>query len=335
MLTSRETRLLNLRRDFNEQNQRRENRAVLLKLKHNGAPGAIIGTGFVLNVTTGYSSNFALVDPATSRSSKLAGADVRFGYADVTEGFPVGTKFRAPLVLGNVSTKPLRARVSVDYTLGGTPTSLGVGEERILPGELRVIELTEELARLGITGPVDDAGVDIIHDGAPGSLIAHLTSVDQTGDYSFEVPIKDPSETAHMSLNRYPWTLRDGTKTVLHLKNTTARTVGAQVEFRFLGGIYNRGRIQLQPFQTLAVDIQKLKDSGQKDAIGSVFPKQAMSGQVEWFEEMPKSIIGRAEQVNVAAGTARSFSCGTRHLCLSEVVGLLRAPRLPWIKPER
>jgi len=52
VLTSRETRLLNLRRDFNEQNQRRENRAVLLKLKHNGAPGAIIGTGFVSHDVT-------------------------------------------------------------------------------------------------------------------------------------------------------------------------------------------------------------------------------------------------------------------------------------------
>lgn len=313
-LRPRETRVLKLDRQIYRQQEYDTNpagRAVLVRLSHDGAPGDIIGTGFVLNPGSGYSSDFALVDPATSRTAKLAGAGVRFGYADVTEGFPVGTKFRAPLVLANVGTKPVMARVSVDFTLSGTPTSLGVSEQRIMPGELKIVELTKEMAKLGVTGPVDDAGVDVSYTGAPGSLIGHLTSEDQTGDYAFVVPIKDPDEISHMSGNTYPWSLENGDQTVLHLKNTTDKPVWVMVQIRFEGGSYNPDRIQLQPFQTVNLDIQKLKDSKQKDLTGNIIPKIAMHGQVEWIEETPGSMIGRAERTNIAAGTARSFSCTT------------------------
>jgi hypothetical protein len=132
---------------------------------------------------------------------------------------------------------------------------------------------------------VEDAGVDISYQGASGSLIAQLTSVDQSGDYSFEVPIKDPAETNHMSTNTYPWSLQDGTNTILHLKNTTGKAVAVTTQFRSAGGSYTPDRLQLQPYQTLAIDVQKLKESGQKDTTGHTFPAAAASGQVEWSEE--------------------------------------------------
>ncbi len=52
-----------------------------------------------------------------------------------------------------------------------------------------------------------------------------------------------------------------------------------------------------------------LKAAKKKDTRGHVFPTEAMSGQVLWFEETPRSMIGRMEYLNGAAGTTRSFSC--------------------------
>ena len=74
-------------------------------------------------------------------------------------------------------------------------------------------------------------------------------------------------------------------------------------------------RIGLEPYQTVAIDIQKLKDSKKRDVRGHVFPERAMRGQVVWYEELPRSIIGRAEQVNAVAGIARSFSCSNPCPC--------------------
>ena len=321
-LGPRETRVIRLEKEFAAQKwQKQQGEVALLRISHNGTPGAIIATGFVLNSKTGYSSSFGLVDPAVSRSTRLAAAGVRLGYADVTEGLPINTKIRAPLVMANVGTQPLTARVSVDYTFGGTPTSLGVAERRIAPGELTVVELTDEMARLGITGPLEGAGVDIQFRGAgPGSLIAELTSMDQSGDFAFEVPVKDPQEITHMSGSTYPWSLVSGDQTTVYLKNTTAKPTWATVQFRFPGGVYQPKPVQLQAFQTIAIDIETLKESGEKDMRGNLFPQTATSGVVEWIEAKPMTMIGRAEIVNVAAGTARSFSCQTCN-CPAQMYG--------------
>lgn len=320
-LKSRETQVMNLteaalRSLPNGNGNAHQVAPVLLQVQHDGEVGTIIATGFVLDLERGYSSDFWLVDSATTPSNHLSAAHVRFGNADVTEGFPVGTSFRAPLALANVSSGAVTATVSADYTLEGKPQNLKLATVSLEPGEVKQLELSEEMVQFGVSGPVEDAGVDVDYDGAPGSVIASLTSVDQSGDFSFEVPVKDPAEMDHMPINSYPWTLENGTRTVVHLKNTTAEDQWAVLQFRFPdGSTYNPDRIHLQPYETVPIDIQQLKDSRQKDVRKQVFPEKATSGQLVWFEETPKTIIGRAEHLNLAAGTSRSFSCGAPCTC--------------------
>ena len=67
----------------------------------------------------------------------------------------------------------------------------------------------------------------------------------------------------------------------------------------------------LQPYQTIAVDIKKLRDSKQPDGQGHLIPSDATQGQLVWMQQTPYTVIGRAEGTNVAAGTSRSFSCIT------------------------
>jgi hypothetical protein len=71
----------------------------VVKLQHNGLPGDLIATGYVLNLKEGYSSGFAMSDPGIARSSTLAGAHFRAGRPDPSEGFPEDTRFRSPLLL--------------------------------------------------------------------------------------------------------------------------------------------------------------------------------------------------------------------------------------------
>src|SRR5262249_55609794 len=98
-LHSQEMRVLDLR-EFIE-SRTGSITASLLRLEHNGTPGALIATGFALNESTGFSCNYGFVDRSTAKSNQLAGAHVRFGRADVREGFPSGTRFLAPLLIAN------------------------------------------------------------------------------------------------------------------------------------------------------------------------------------------------------------------------------------------
>jgi hypothetical protein len=330
-LTPRETQLLKLNEDSDARQERGKDNesapvATLVSLQHNGLPGAIITTGFVWNLNTGYSSSFTMHDPRMDYSSTLAGVHFRFGQADPIEGFPSDTQFRAPLLLANVSAAPVNTQVSVDYTIAEKPamtpvdpkkdvtqdkfTTVAVMDLTVPAGAVRRIELADELAKLGVPTPVKEAGVDIKYDAAPGAIMAQLTSIDQTGDYSFEVPIKDAAAANETMVGNYPWTIEDGTESVLHLKNTTADSVSAFMTLLFPGGeSYYLDPLVFKPYQSVAIDIQKIKESGKKDRVGRLFPKDAVSGQVQWRQDIPYSIIGRAEETNVKLGIARSFSC--------------------------
>jgi hypothetical protein len=268
-LFPRETQLIKLNEDESL------SETTLVKLQHNGLPGDLITTGYVLNLKDGYSSGFAMLDPGINRSRTLAGAHFRAGQPDPSEGFPEDSRFRSPLLLANVSANPVVAHVSVDYTVREkvqmtpiNPNDADASEDKfntiavktltIAPGDVQRVELSDAL---GGVGQIAEAGVDIAYDAAPGSVIGQLTSVDQSGDYAFEVPVKDPDAMNEMMESIYPWTLENGTATVLHLKNTTNGTVKAAVLIRFAGGTYQPDGFELQPYQTIALDIQKLKDS--------------------------------------------------------------------------
>jgi hypothetical protein len=273
VLSPRETRLIDLGKEFAV----RPFSPALVQLKHNGMPGDIIAAGFVLGLKNGYSSVFPMGDPAIGGSTTLAGAHFRAGQADPSDGFFPGTQFRAPLFLANVGTNPVTAHISVDYTVRQKleltpvdPKEASVTEDKfstvflkdltITPGDVQQIELSNELARLGITGPLKEAGVDITYDGRPGDILGQLTSVDQTGDYSFEVPIRDAAAKYKYVGGAYPWTLEAGTNTTLHLKNATSKKTYALVQLFFPDGRqFLPDRIVLQPHQTVALDIQRLK----------------------------------------------------------------------------
>lgn len=334
-LYSRETRLLKLSEQFDQHGPA----AALVRLQHSGLPGDIITTGYVLNLKDGYSSSFAMVDPAIMRSTHLAGAHLRIGEPDPSEGIPEGTEFRSPLLLANVGTDPVSAHVSLDYTVKEKPemsrwdrndstdhkemeeghdatenkfNTVNVKTLKVAPGEVVRVELSEALEKFGLEDRIIEAGVDVDYKAPPGTLIGHLVSVDQSGDYSFEVPIKDPSEPGSSLESAYPWTLENDTNTVLHLKNTTENSVSALVSFAFSSGEnYQPDRIILEPYQSVAIDIQKLRKSSKPDILGHVFPTNVTHGQVRWIQESPSSMIGRAEQTNIKSGIAKSFSCDT------------------------
>jgi len=296
----------------------------LVKLQDNGMPGDIITTGFVLDSKDGYSSAFTMRDPANMRSSQLAGAHFRIGKPDSSEGFPEGTVFHSPLLLANVSVEPVGAHVSVDYTVREKTTdkngksatednfsTLHVRDLTIAPGAIARVELSDAFDNLTLKGQIIETGTDINYDASSGALIGDLVSVDQTGDYSFEVPIKDPSAMDEMMEGVYPWSTEDGTDTVFHLKNTTGKQVNALAFFNFSGGTYDLGGIRLAPHQTIGFDAKELKDLKIPGLGGQIFPPEATHGQIVWHQETPYSIIGRAEQTNVKEGVAKSFSCGS------------------------
>jgi len=300
-LKARETRVIELKEFLGN------SRATLLTLDHHGPLGALIATGFALNERTGFSTDLSFIDCTTAKATQLAAAHVRFGRPDPQEGFPAGTNFSAPLVIANTMDTPTDARISVTYTVQSAVKTIQLKPITLGPREVRLIELSKQMARLGVAGPIEDAGVDINYTHMPGTVIGRLTSYDMSGDYAFDVPVKDPAGQGNGS---YPWRLDNGYTTVVHLKNTLDKEVTALVQLRYEGGTYNPDRIKLAPYETLAIDIRRLRDAQEKDIRGEVMAADVETGQIAWFEEEVGSLIGRAEVTNLSGAVASSFSCG-------------------------
>ncbi len=312
-LGPRETQVLELR-EFVEV-RKDEGAAALVILTHSGAAGDLITTGFALNDKTGFACSVNFVDRSRTKSNRLAGAHLRFGPAHPEEGFPSGTTFQSTLVIANAGSLPTEVKIAVDYTVNTVARRVELTPITLAAQEIKQIDLAQEVLRRGVVGFVDNAGVDIYYTGAAGSVLGRLTSIDTTGDFSFEVPIKDPLAGMNRVGGSYPWRLDQGYNTVLHLKNTIDKEVSAIVQVRYKGGTYNPKLIKLAPYQTVALDIRRMKDEQQKDIRGGVMPKDATSGQVVWYEQTVGSLIGRAEVINVGIGVAGSFSCPTGCPC--------------------
>ena len=92
----RETHVVHL----NDGLERSSSGGTLINLQHTVKPGDFITTGYVLDLNIGYSSAFAMIDPKIMRSSVLAGAHVRVGIADPTEGFPAKHEFLLATLAG-------------------------------------------------------------------------------------------------------------------------------------------------------------------------------------------------------------------------------------------
>jgi len=305
-LSPRETRVLDLREFVRD--AKGKDSATLVTLEHDGAPGALIATGFALNRRTGFSSNLTFADCGTAKSMSLAGAQIRLGPADPSEGFPSGTVFRAPLLIANTMDEPVSARISIEYTMGGQPDTVQLSPIGLASRQVKKVELVEELERRGITGLLDDAGIDISYDGMPGTVIGRLTSYDTSKEFAFDVPIKDPQ--GGPSNGGYPWRLDDGYTTVLHLKNTLDKEVKAIYKLIYEDGEYNPEPVKLAPHQTIAVDIRKLRDAQARDLRGTIMPKDVETGKIVWMGIDPQFvIIGRAEVAKITTGITSSFSC--------------------------
>lgn len=299
-LKARETRVIELEQYLGDSH------ASLVTLNHDGPLGALIATGFALNERTGFSANLNFVDCATAKTTRLAAAHVRFGQADPQEGFPAGTNFIASLVIANTMDMQTEAQISVTYTVHSASKTIKLRPITLGAREVRLIELSKQMAHNGVAGPIKDAGVDISYTHMPGTVIGRLTSYDASGDYAFDVPVKDP--VGHGN-GGYPWRLDNGFTTVVQLKNTLNKEASALVQVRYADGSYHPDRIKIGPYQTVAIDIRKLRDAQNKDIRGGVMPKEVESGQFAWFEEEFGSVIGRAEVADISRGVASSFSC--------------------------
>jgi hypothetical protein len=165
------------------------------------------------------------------------------------------------------------------------------------------------------------AGLEITYNTAPGSVIVAAHSQSANDNQVFRVPMWDPLGQRSPT-GGYPWRIEGASTTKTYIKNITDRE---QYYVAYLtwenDGAYMIGMKRLLPYQTIEIDIKRLRDEQIPDEAGRIIPLTASSGQLKWSlkqtEEPPAgeearqqlALIGRTEQIDIENGISSNYAC--------------------------
>ncbi|MGH9767831.1 MAG: hypothetical protein ACREAB_10395, partial [Blastocatellia bacterium] len=155
------------------------------------------------------------------------------------------------------------------------------------------------------------AGLEIKYTGAPGSVIASASSVSQSGNHVFALPMKDP-QGGLSSTGGYPWFINGSSSTVVFIKNTTNEPRTFTIDLVYAGGQWGSGLKTIAPGQTFKLDVREVRDSQMKGSAGNTMPLDAVVGHVNWSVRGKggnKTLIGRAQTVDFSNGLASTYEC--------------------------
>jgi hypothetical protein len=212
------------------------------------------------------------------------------------------------IAVRNVGESVTTVTATVPYSKqNGETGNIALPQISLEPGDIKLLETSNtQLKRADFA----TAGLEIKYTGAPGSVIAAASSVSQSGNHVFAVPMKDP-QGGLSSTGGYPWFIKDTASTVVFIKNVTDQPQDYILSVVHSEGVWRMKPRLLDPRQTIAIDVKKLRDSQEKGMDGDVMPTEVTSGHISWGArgKSNKKLIGRAQMVDFENGMASTYEC--------------------------
>jgi len=305
-----------------------------LSISHNGLPGALIAHGVIQNKDARFASNLPFVDPSLQKNSVLNGTGLLLGRPASGTALRDRSFFTPRLALKNALSTSQTAIITVNYTTDGVLHTRRLSPVSLAPHEVRMADLSVLMSEVR-NKPVSAAGVKIESTGAPGSLVAALSSVEgsQNTDGSqkngeplnieVDVPLVSRSERSGEGGN-HPFRLGKSFRSVAYLTNITQKPTKVAVIIFHEAGMFTPELISVGAGGTVAIDLLELRDSQAKDIQDRTLPVSLTEGQFFWHPHQAEALIGRVVVLDKASGTASNFSCP--NCCQLEPNGLVFTP---------
>ena len=241
-------------------------------------------------------------------SSVLNGTGLMLAHPASISAFPNASFFVPYVALKNCSEVSQTASATVQYTAAGQPHSQPLPVVNLAPHDVGMVDFSKLLSSVDGSS-IEDAGLKIESSGAPGTLIAEVTSIDRNGTLCVDVPLADIG-SGFIGTGAHPFHLDGDSQAVLHLKNLGAKPTTAIVQVLYDGGEFSPELIRLRPDQSVGVDLRQFRDSHDKDVHGHQLPVDFATGQVQWFQHGKESVVGRLVASSPSLGLSASFACG-------------------------
>ncbi len=172
---------------------------------------------------------------------------------------------------------------------------------------------TQDISLAALVNELPDnlpfGSVHIQFSGPPGSLQAEVTSVEAGGNLVIDSHIQNEGN-GWAGSGANPWHLDDDTETILFLTNESDETAHFGFKVTADGSTpYYLTKLQLNPHETRAIDMRKLRDAQQPDFNKSTVPATATDGSVIWIRGDNLPVMGRMMQIHRRQGMASNYDC--------------------------
>ncbi len=271
-----------------------------VSLNHNGTKGALLAMLYLQDADRGYSQAVNFTNPG-GKTTERHGAGLRLGSVD-------NDPLKAVIAVRNIGENSTTVTATVPYSKqNGDSGTIALPQISLAPGEIKLLNTSNPQLR---RNDFATAGLEISYTGAPGSVIATASSVSQSGNHVFTLPMKDP-QGGLSSTGGYPWFIKDTASTVVFIKNVTDQPQDFILSVVHSGGVWRMKPRLLDPRQTIAIDVKKIRDSQEGGMDGDVMPSEAASGHISWGARgtSNKKLIGRAQMVDFENGMASTYEC--------------------------
>jgi hypothetical protein len=271
-----------------------------VSLNHNGDKGALLAMIHLQDADRGYSETVNFTSPS-GKTTERHGAGLRLGSVN-------NDPLRTVVAVRNIGDQVTTVTATIPYSKqNGDTGTIELPQVSLEPGEIKLLNTTNRQLR---RNDFAAAGLEIKYTGAPGSVIASASSVSWSGNHVFALPMKDP-QGGLSSSGGYPWFIGESTSTVVFIKNVTNEPQDFILSLIHAGGTWRLKPRLIDPQQTIAIDVKKIRDSQEKGVDGDLMPPEVISGHVSWGVrgKNAKALIGRAQMVDFENGTASTYEC--------------------------
>lgn len=215
------------------------------------------------------------------------------------------------VLLRNTTAEAIEARPRFLPESESNPVELAA--MNLGPNETAEVNLAPLMAAVEVRSDLDDASIQIINNGAPGSLIGALYGVDKATGMVYDVPLRD-SGSLRNSTGGYPIRLDGDYSTIISITNVSEVPTEFVAQVNYEGGPYLFNIHKLAAGETATLDFRKIRDEQISDWQGHTLPASFTRGQFRWSIHGggdAARLTGRAEILSLSKRVSSSYSCMT------------------------
>lgn len=156
--------------------------------------------------------------------------------------------------------------------------------------------------------PIPYGSIRIQYSGAPGSLIAEISSVEQQRDFVVDAKVENEAN-GWAGSGGNPWHLDNETESILFLTDMGDKPARIGFKVWANGTVYYLGKLKLVTHETRLINLRKLRHAQQADLEKHTIPRNATDGSVLWIRLDNVPVMGRLAVIRRHGGVASSYDC--------------------------